>query len=103
MIGAGVIRPDDVLEEYVRELMDLPDVDLTTVRVVKTPQSGTPQPSTLPNATPGTKTQLPNQQNSGGKDGTGKENPATNTPGLPRATPLPNIGTGGAGVGQTRS
>ncbi len=103
MIGAGVIRPDDVLEDYVRELMDLPEVDLTTVRVVKTPQSGVPQAGTTPNATPGTSTQLPNSQPSGqgnNKDGSGKENPATNTPGLPRQTPLPNIGVGGAGIGQ---
>lgn len=101
MIGAGVIRPDDRLEEYVRELMDMPEVDLTTVRVVKTPQAGVPQPSTLPNATPGTNTQLPNNPNAAGKqDGSGKENPATNTPGLPRQTPLPNIGVGGAGIGQ---
>ncbi|HNV18276.1 MAG TPA: hypothetical protein PKJ52_01385 [Rectinema sp.] len=103
MIGAGVIRPDDVLEDYVRELMDLPEVDLTTVRVVKTPQSGVPQAGTTPNATPGTNTQLPNSQPSGqgnNKDGSGKENPATNTPGLPRQTPLPNIGVGGAGIGQ---
>lgn len=101
LIGAGVVRPDDRLEEYVRELMDMPEVDLATVRVVKTPQAGTPvAPGNLPNATPGTKTDSPQGSNAQGNNGTGKENPATNTPGLPRQTPLPNIGVGGAGVGQ---
>ena len=101
LIGAGVVRPDDRLEEYVRELMDMPEVDLATVRVVKTPQAGTPvAPGNLPNATPGTKTNSPQGSNAQGNNGTGKENPATNTPGLPRQTPLPNIGVGGAGVGQ---
>ncbi len=101
LIGAGVVRPDDRLEEYVRDLMDLPNVDIATVRVVKTPQSGTPQaPGTLPNATPGNKTDAQNDSNAQGNNGSGKENPATNTPGLPRQTPLPNIGVGGAGVGQ---
>ena len=100
MIGAGVIRPDDILEEFVRELMDLPEVDLATDRVVKTPQSGVPQAGTTPNATPGTNTQLPNSTSAGNNNGSGKENPATNTPGLPRQTPLPNIGVGGAGIGQ---
>ena len=36
---------------------------------------------------------------SSGAGGTGKENPAANTPGLPRQTPLPNIGVGGSRVG----
>ena len=83
------------------QLMDMPEVDIATVRVVKTPQSGTPQaPGTLPNATPGNKTDAQNDSNAQGNNGTGKENPATNTPGLPRQTPLPNIGVGGAGIGQ---
>lgn len=102
MIGAGVIRPDDVLESYVREVMDLPDVDLATVRVVKTPQSGTPAPNTLPNATPGTKTELPQSSNQKGDNGSGKEDPATNSPGLPRQTPLPTVNTGGNGIGKDR-
>jgi len=102
LIGAGVVRPDDKLEEYVREVLDLPEVDLATVRVVKTPQAGTPQaPGNLPNASPGTKTELPNPNDpkSKEKDGSGKEDPATNSPGMPRQTPLPNVGVGGAGIG----
>ena len=101
MVGAGLIRPDDVLENYLRELFDLPPVDLATVRIVKAPQAGTPA-GTTPNATPGTKTELPmpnSNPESSGAGGTGKENPAANTPGLPRQTPLPNIGVGGSRVG----
>ena len=101
LVGAGIIRPDDVLENYVRDLIDLPPVDLATVRIVKAPQAGTPA-GTTPNATPGTKTELPmpnGNPESSGASGTGKENPAANKPGLPRQTQLPNIGVGGSKVG----
>ena len=102
LVGAGIIRPDDVLENYIRDLIDLPPVDLATVRIVKAPQAGTPA-GTTPNATPGTKTELPmpngNPESSGG---TGKENPAANKPGLPRQTSLPNIGVGGSKVGDNK-
>lgn len=106
LVGAGIIRPDDVLEAWIRDLMDLPEVDLATVRMVKAPQgpqASQIQPENLPNATPGTKTELPNQPNQPNQqDGTGKENPATNTPGLPRQTPLPPVGVGGSRVGDGR-
>jgi len=42
LIGAGVIRPDDPLEERLREEMDLPKADPETMREVKTPQAGPP-------------------------------------------------------------
>ena len=107
LVGAGIIRPDDVLEAWIRDLMDLPEVDLATVRVVKAPQASQVQPGSLPNATPGTKTELPdpndpNAKPAGGTNGTGKENPATNTPGMPRQTPLPPVGVGGSRVGDGR-
>ena len=95
LVGAGIIRPDDRLEAWIRDLMDLPEVDLATVRMVKAPQASQVSPESLPNATPGTKTELPDQE----QDGSGKENPATNTPGLPRQTPLPPVGVGGSRVG----
>lgn len=82
LIGAGVIRPDDRLEDWIREEMDLPKVDIATVRVVKTPQNGAPaSPTSTPSGTPGTQTQLP------------KQNTNTNTVGLPRQAPLPPVGT----------
>jgi len=37
-VGAGVIRPDDALEDQIREEMDLPKADPTTVREIATPQ-----------------------------------------------------------------
>lgn len=102
MVGAGLIRPDDVLENYLRDLFDLPPVDLATVRIVKAPQAGTPAAST-PEATPGTQTQLPHAKPANpSPDGGGKENPAANSPGLPRQTPLPNVGVGGAKVGDNK-
>ena len=101
MVGSGIIRPDDRLENYVRQLLDLPPVDLETVRVVKTPQAGQAPPGALPNATPGTQTG-PAKPQPAVPDGTTKENPADNKPGLPRQTPLPNIGVGGSKVGDNR-
>ena len=106
MVGAGIIRPDDVLENYIRELLDLPPVDLATVRVVKAPQAGQ-GPGTMPNATPGTNTPLPGQppkpgEQPGQPQPGGKENPVANKPGLPRQTPLPNVGVGGSKVGDNK-
>jgi hypothetical protein len=40
LIGANVIKPDDALEEYVREEMDLPRADPSTARETATPQAG---------------------------------------------------------------
>ena len=40
MVGAGIIRPDDRLEENIREEMDLPAADPATVRLPPTPQNG---------------------------------------------------------------
>jgi hypothetical protein len=39
LIGAGVIIPDDTLEENIREEMDLPAADRDTARLVATPQN----------------------------------------------------------------
>lgn len=46
LIGAKVLRPDDRLEEWLRDEMDLPKVDLATIRPVDAPQlpnSGLPR------------------------------------------------------------
>lgn len=43
-VGAGILTPDDKLEEWIRDEMDLPMADPSTARDVPTPQSpGTPQ------------------------------------------------------------
>ena len=88
LIGAGVIRPDDRLEAFIREEMDLPSADVKTVRVVQTPQAGQDGPATAPNATPG------------GSSGTVEPPKPPTTPhvGAPRQAPpaasLPNANAG---------
>jgi hypothetical protein len=58
--GAGMIRPDERLEKYLRDLMDLPAIEPRTVRTVATPQSaaahvpGPPRQSTTPGMDQGT-------------------------------------------------
>jgi hypothetical protein len=58
-VGADLIRPDEVLEEYLREELDLPRADPSTVRDVATPQKpggarvGPPRQSTAANNTQG--------------------------------------------------
>lgn len=60
MVGAGVIKPDDELEKFVRKELDLPPIDAATVREIAKPQlPAAPQPSrvgpprqTPPSATP---------------------------------------------------
>jgi hypothetical protein len=37
-VGAGVITPDETLENFIREATDLPPVDMATRREVLTPQ-----------------------------------------------------------------
>lgn len=99
LIGAGVIRPDDTLEAWIREEMDLPEADVETVRIVQTPQGGPQVPGTQPNAQPGTQT--PDPLVSAGAQG---QNTNKNQVGLPRQSPLPPVGlpkgnAGGDGSG----
>jgi len=49
--GMGALRPDEPLEDWVREEMDLPERDEETMRIVETPQNapvGQPNQSTAP-------------------------------------------------------
>lgn len=39
-VGAGTIRPDDELEKFVRNMLDLPPVDKTSIRLPAAPQAG---------------------------------------------------------------
>lgn len=92
LVGAGVLRPDDKLEENLREEMDLPKADPKTVRLPATPQvpggSGQQQP------TPG---------NPSGHLGAPTQKQNGPTSGLPRQTPLPPVGTPGGNGGIDRS
>jgi len=84
MVGAGIIRPDDVLEARMREEMDLPFADVATTRVVQTPQAGPTTPATVPNAVPGSGS--PTQP--GTPTPTGKTDGTADGTGLPRQTPV---------------
>ena len=86
LIGAGVIRPDDALEKFVRTEMDLPMPDIETLRVVQTPQAGPAQPATVPNATPG--------QAAGGVNP-----PGLPRVGMPRQSPMPPVGVPASNAG----
>jgi hypothetical protein len=74
MVGAGVIRPDDPLEDLVRDEMDLPPIDPTTIRVVTTPQNTNMVPP------------QPGEDNSKGVPPSGVP-PKVNPPGTPVAGP----------------
>jgi hypothetical protein len=84
-IGAGVIRPDDRLEAYTREEMDLPKADPATAREIATPQQ--------PGGGPG----------GGGAGGTGTTPPSTPRIGPPRQKTSPPVGTPDANSGRDRS
>lgn len=91
LIGAGVIRPDDPLEEVTREEMDLPAADPKTMRVtgnvqeriqIQNPQPGNGIPAGQPTQT---------------------GQPTVPQPGLPRQKPLPPVGTPRNNAGTDRS
>ncbi len=71
-VGAGAIRPDDELEDFLRSELDLPPVDKTSVRMPATQQQGqtntpgTPMPPKvgLPKQAPKVNVKLP-QSNAG--------------------------------------
>lgn len=89
LVGSGIIRPDDKLEERIREEMDLPVADVSTMRVVQTPQAAPAQPATIPNATPGGQSTA----------AIGKSDGTAGSAGLPRQTPVatPKLPGGNAG------
>lgn len=81
-IGAGVIKPDDKLEENIRESMGLPKVDPDTTREVQSPQAGptggrpgVPTPR-LPRVGPPRQTPVGKQRNTQGlpKPDAGRDN-----------------------------
>jgi hypothetical protein len=91
-VGAGIIVPDDKLEEEIREEMGLPPADPSSARVVATPQN------------PG----------ADGDKGAGKDSPVgkeTNKPGAPkpspakppRQAPQPKVGPPASSAGRDKS
>ena len=94
LAGAGFLRPDDRLEDWLRDEMDLPRADIATTRVVNTPQAGQAPPPTVPNATPGTQgAPQPGQGTNMNK----------NIVGMPRQSPVTPVGVPSAGAGVDRS
>lgn len=68
-VGAGMLRPDDPLEEWIRDEMDLPVIDLETMREVAKPQQpqvGPPRQSTAAGQRNGTGSARVGQDRSGG-------------------------------------
>lgn len=52
-VGSGIIVPDDVLEKWVRDELDLPKADPTTARIVVAPQQAGTIPDGQPDSRPG--------------------------------------------------
>ena len=94
LAGAGFLRPDDRLEDWLRDEMDLPRADIATTRVVNTPQAAQTPPPTTPNATPGTQGAPQSGQNT---------NMNKNIVGMPRQSPVAPVGVPSAGAGVDRS
>jgi hypothetical protein len=82
LVGADIIRPDDVLEAAMRAEFDLPLADPDTSRKVEAPQTPFGQ---------------------GGPDEGGMTPPGPPRVGPPRQTPATNMGTGQVGTGSQRS
>lgn len=87
LVGAGIVRPDDRLEETIREEFDLPKVDPETIRMPPTPQA-------------------PGSGVGGGgsdRDAPGAPKPPGARVGPPRQQPLPPSGPGRSNAGGDRS
>jgi hypothetical protein len=52
-VGAGILRPDDPLEQWVRDEMDLPPMDLESTRIIVQPLNEGDIPDGTPDGRPG--------------------------------------------------
>lgn len=76
LIGAGVVQVDDQLEKWIRDEMDLPPLDESSIREVATPQQprvGPPRQST----TSGMRNQAGQSTSQGGRDQSGNSGTGT--------------------------
>lgn len=96
MVGAGVIRPDDPLEELVRDEMDLPPIDEDTVRMVTANYNQNEEP--VPAQEDPSKG-VPEKNMPAG----GPTPPSPSKAQLPRQAAKPPSGAGGKNVGNDRS
>jgi hypothetical protein len=93
-VGSGLIIPDDNLEEWIRNEMDLPKADPTTARIVVAPQ----QPGTIPDGQPDSQ---PGPGGAGAGNAHNNGGAGANPPhvGPPRQGPPSTKGTGNASTG----
>lgn len=101
LVGADIIRPDDVLEANLREELDLPPMDMATIRtpvMVRPPVANNP-------LTKGETTAITDfaQSQVGQNIAGGVQPPKPAKAGLPRAKPLPPSGTGQGNAGNDHS
>jgi hypothetical protein len=99
LVGSNIIRPDDALEDQLREEMDLPAVDEATVRITETPQD--------PNSEPDDD-QDPNAPDKPDPKASTPASPQVKPPGPPRVgpprqTPTPSVTTPRGNSGGDRS
>jgi hypothetical protein len=96
MVGAGIIRPDDPLEELVRDEMDLTPIDEETLRMVAANYNRNEEP--VPPQEDPSKGVPPGNQNAGP--------PTAPTPSpaqLPRQSAKPPVNAGNKSIGTDRS
>lgn len=100
-IGAGVIIPDDPLEDWVRDELDLPAADDSTARNILAPPQ---QPGTAPAGAGGDKVDTnPGKGGPGAgmdhqNEGVGSGPPRPPSAGLPRQSTAAGMGTGKSGA-----
>jgi hypothetical protein len=110
LVGAGIVVPDDPLEERMRDEMDLPKADPATSRQTAAPQMpGQPGAPAAPGGD-GHPDNVPGGKNAQiGKNapqpaaGKKKQNTNKNQVGLPRQSPTPPVGSGTRGAGKDQS
>lgn len=87
IVGAGMLRPDDVLEKFLRREYDLPPMDKATARDLQTPQN-------------------PNESSSGSSSSGEANTPQAPKPprvGMPRQSTSPPVGIPKANAGRDKS
>lgn len=106
-VGSGIIRPDERLEAWVRDEMDLPPADLETTRIIVAPLEEGEIPDGDPDGFPGPgdATTAGTRQNSGLGDTVGSQKAGIpgGTAKLPRQGSVAAPNTGGSRTGQDGS
>jgi hypothetical protein len=99
-IGAGVIVPDDQLENWVRDEMDLPKPDKATQRLIVAPQQAGTIPDGTPDGRPGPGGPAADAAHQNNGLGGIVSPPRQSTAGNQRLMPGANAGNDGSGTGK---